>query len=251
MAFFSSRQSGDAPAARQAESVETLRQRAKHRLIGSVVLVLAGVVGFPLLFDSQPRPLPVDIQIDMPDKAKVAPLQIPGPAVVQAPAPVPSAKPPLPAPTPETRVSPAASLDAKEQLIGTDTGKQPESKAEPKAEPKPEPKPEPKAVDAPKSPAKAALPDDGSRAKALLEGKDLDTSPRFIVQVGAYADADKARDARQKLERAGLKTYTHVAETPEGKRTRVRVGPLTSRAEADKVAAKVKALQLPAAVLTL
>ena len=54
-----------------------------------------------------------------------------------------------------------------------------------------------------------------------------------------------------KLEHAGLKTYTHVADTKEGRRIRVRVGPFASRGEADKVAGKVKALALPAAILTL
>ena len=72
-----------------------------------------------------------------------------------------------------------------------------------------------------------------------------------MVQVGAFADATRARETRQKLERAGLKTYVHEAQTPEGKRIRVRVGPFDSRAEADKAAAKVKGLGLPAAVLTL
>ena len=43
-----------------------------------------------------------------------------------------------------------------------------------------------------------------------------------MVQVGAFADAAHAQEVRQKLERAGLKTYTHVAETKEGKRIRVR-----------------------------
>ena len=74
---------------------------------------------------------------------------------------------------------------------------------------------------------------------------------RFVVQVGAFADAGKARDARQKVERAGLKTYTHVAETKDGKRMRVRVGPFANRAEADKAADKIKGLDLPAAILTL
>ena len=54
-----------------------------------------------------------------------------------------------------------------------------------------------------------------------------------------------------KIERAGLTTYTQVVETPEGKRTRVRVGPFTNRAEADNAAAKIRALDLPAAILTL
>ena len=61
----------------------------------------------------------------------------------------------------------------------------------------------------------------------------------------------RARETRQKLERAGFKTYTHVAQTAEGRRIRVRVGPYESRAEAEKVATRVKALGLPAAILTL
>src|SRR5256885_14796859 len=61
----------------QAESVDVMRRRARHRLIGAAVLVLAGVVGFPLLFDTQPRPIPVDIPIEIPDRDKVAPLVVP------------------------------------------------------------------------------------------------------------------------------------------------------------------------------
>jgi DedD protein len=74
---------------------------------------------------------------------------------------------------------------------------------------------------------------------------------RYVVQVGAFADAAKAREARMKVERAGLKTYTQVADTSEGKRTRVRVGPFGTRAEAAQAADKIKGLDLPAAILSL
>lgn len=74
---------------------------------------------------------------------------------------------------------------------------------------------------------------------------------RFVVQVGAFADADKAREARSKVERAGMKTYTQVVDTRDGKRTRVRVGPFADRAEADRAAARIRALSLSASVLTL
>ena len=66
-----------------------------------------------------------------------------------------------------------------------------------------------------------------------------------------YADVDKAREVRRKLEKAGLKTYTHVAETKDGKRTRVRLGPFATREEADKAADKAKQLEFTPAVLTL
>ena len=55
-----------------------MRRRARHRLIGAAVLVLLGVVGFPILFDTQPRPIQVDIPIEIPDRNKAVPLVVPG-----------------------------------------------------------------------------------------------------------------------------------------------------------------------------
>lgn len=243
MAFFKFRKGDDdaiaAPA--QPESVEALRRRARHRLIGAAVLVLVGVLGFPLLFDTQPRPVAVDIPIDIPDRNKARPLAPPPPA--PAPAAVseaPVAEPaPAPAPAPKATLEPAAA-------------------AAPAPEPPPPaaPRPEPRAAVAAKTPPPSAKSaDDSARARALLEGKAAASQDagddRFVVQVGAFADAAKAREARLKLERAGLKTYTHVAETKDGKRIRVRTGPYASRAEADKAAQKIKSLELPAAILTL
>jgi DedD protein len=43
--------------------VEAMRVRARRRLIGMVVLVGAGVIGFPWLFETQPRPMASDIHI--------------------------------------------------------------------------------------------------------------------------------------------------------------------------------------------
>ena len=71
------------------------------------------------------------------------------------------------------------------------------------------------------------------------------------MQVGAYTDADKLREARQKVEKLGMKTYTQVIEADGGKRTRVRVGPFATRDEADKAAARIRAVGLPVAILAL
>ena len=52
-----------------AEAVREARARARRRLMGATVLLLAGVVGFTLLFDSQPRPtVPVDLPIEIPNR---------------------------------------------------------------------------------------------------------------------------------------------------------------------------------------
>ena len=70
LSFFKRNKSGEllkaAPAIPEsADSVQQARTRARQRLVGSVVLVAAGVIGFPLLFESQPRPLPVDTPIEI------------------------------------------------------------------------------------------------------------------------------------------------------------------------------------------
>ncbi len=43
------------------DDVSQIRSRARRRLIGAAVLLLAGVIGFPLLFETQPRTVPADI----------------------------------------------------------------------------------------------------------------------------------------------------------------------------------------------
>ena len=112
------------------------------------------------------------------------------------------------------------------------------------------------AVTAAAAPTAPRVVEDSARAKALLEDKPVAAANesaelRLVVQVGAFADAAKAREVRLKLEKAGLKTYTQVADSKEGKRTRVRVGPFASKAEADQAALKIKALDLPATILSL
>ncbi len=289
------------------ESVEAMRKRALMRLVGSAVLVLGAVVGFPLLFDSQPRSVAVDIPIEIPDKTKTKPLQLP------------AGTPQVATPAPSARIDDTASLSGKEEIVkpakNTDkTSVQPTEPAQPaiksvvpggnaassvassvtsgattaapddaarakaaadkaaadkaKAE---KTKTDKEKADKEKSDKAKAdknkMAQDASRAKALLDGqaaeaKAADAKPeataaaaatgeRFIVQFGAFTDVAKSREVRQKVEKAGLKTYSQVAKTATGDLIRVRVGPFTSRAEADKAAAKIKALNLPASVLTL
>jgi DedD protein len=95
-------------------------------------------------------------------------------------------------------------------------------------------------------PAVAAAPVQAEAASAPIPA-----GARFVVQIGAYSDAARLREARQRVERLGLKTYTQVIETDGGKRTRVRIGPYASREEADAAAAKVKGAGLPANILAL
>lgn len=233
-------------------SVDAARLRARRRLIGAVVLVAIGVVGFPLLFDTSPRPLPLDI-----------PMEIAGPQAASAPAGVP--------PAPETAAGPTLSQEEQvtaERAADTDreaaaspvetpapvaSDRVAEKRAAPAVEPVPAREPAP-----PTAPSKAK--EEAARALAALEGKSTvavkaaeprEAAGRFVVQVGAFSEPGSARQVRQRVEKLGLKTYTQVVDTAAGQRIRVRVGPYGDRGEADRAAARLKQAGLQPAVLTL
>jgi DedD protein len=259
------------------------KKRARRRLVGVVALVLAAVIGLPMILDSEPKPVADDIAIDIPSKDKHAQSGV----VRNAPPPVASTGK-LPA---------GAGLDKDEEVIDpaslpapADTGPstaarsempqlvKPEPKAEPKPRPeakaeakpenprpaKPETKPEtrlerktetahakPEAKPAPHSNEKA---DELNRARAILEaraepkpepkGEPEKKSGRFVVQVAALATQDKVDELQGKLRSAGISSFTQKVSTDSGSRTRVRVGPFSSREEADRVRAKLSRLGL-------
>jgi DedD protein len=247
-----------APPADATEAVQQARTRARQRLVGAVVLLGIGIIGFPLLFETQPRPIPVDLPIEIPRKEGAPPLQMPAPRPQAAPK-VADAKPAASAPTEIVESAADAGREVPPPASAPVVAAVPAPAASKPAKPSPLPKavaekPAAEAHAAATKPA-AAAGDDGNRAKALLEGKAAasasDAAGRFVVQVGAFAEVTAARETRQKVEKLGLKTYTQVVETDAGKRIRVRVGPFASRDEADKAASKIKAAGLGSAVLTL
>jgi DedD protein len=232
-----------APPAADGGPVEAARTSARRRLIGAVVLLAIGVVGFPLLFETQPRPVAPDVVFEVPKKevapspaARVVPAQTPPTAKAAAPA-----LPTLPADAgPEAPSSSTVAASAPAVVA---------------AAPAPAPAP-PLAARASAPPVTAVASvraDDGARAKALLDDNAASAAKasRFVVQVGAYSDPAALREARLKVEKLGLKTYTQLVETEAGKRTRVRVGPFATREEADSASARLKAAGLPAVIFEL
>jgi DedD protein len=241
---------GDVPAA---DAVAQARVRARRRLIGATVLLGIGVIGFPLLFETQPRPIPVDIPIEIPRKESAPPLVLPTVrAPVAAPAATPSASRFAVPAEPPVAAAPAASSapPAPPPIVTERAADQGRELSAPASAPAA------RTAAVPAS-AVARSTTEAQRAQALLEGRAAPPkasepgSVRLVVQVGAYTDADKLREARQKVEKLGMKTYTQVVEGEGAKRTRVRVGPFATREEADKAAARIKAAGLPVAVLTL
>lgn len=262
--------SADAVPVGAAENIDVVRRRARHRLIGAVVLVLGAVIVFPVLFDSQPRPVATNTPILIPDRqstqtpplapppslptnagldageqvvaAAAVPAAPPATSALSAPAQAaPAAEPPVASAAPSAPDLPAAQPAPKPASA---TVPLPADKSAPVKPPKSEPPNKPEPTVKPK--------DDGSKAKSLLEGKPVSPTGRHVIQVGAFSDVAKVREVRQKLQQAGVTTYTQVIEGKDGKNTtRVRVGPFDSREEAEKVAARVRKLGLSPALLKL
>lgn len=180
------------------------KKRARRRLIGASAIALAAVIGLPMLFDSEPKPLGDDVQIRIPSKDKAPELAAnqsqaepaeagsnrrpvitpaePVEEIIEPAPPLPKAKdlPALPKAESKPATGQTAALTATPEK-NTKTERQPEVitearreikelRADSKTEAKPERKPEPKAE--PAKPVKnAASDDETARALAILEGK--------------------------------------------------------------------------------
>lgn len=241
------------------DPAQSARARARQRLVGATLLLVAGVAAFALLFETKPRPLALDtpivsarapapaagtereVQRPLPvlparpaasASAASAPVSAAAPAETNAP--VEAAAPAEPAASAGRAVSPApAKAEAPRRAAAT---------AAPAPAPVPAPAPAPVAA----APAAAAAP-----APAASAAASAPRTPRYVVQVGAFSEPATAREVRLKVEKLGLKTYTQVVETEGGRRTRVRIGPFASREEAMQTLARIQAANLPGVVLAL
>lgn len=251
---------------------QAARTGARKRLMGAAVLLAVGVIGFPMLFETQPRPLPVDLPFLLPEGSgrKLSPAT----SAATLPKPPPDAGVES-GPVGPAAVAPAVAAVAAVSASASGASNRPVNSASAAGAASAAAAPTPaKPASTALAPArvaqaavKASAPNPAvaeaaspvpaaSRPAAALQSQPAAVeaaagSGRFVVQVGAYNDAERLRAARQKLEKLGLKSYTQDVDTPSGKRTRVRVGPFPSRKEADAVAAKVKASGMQANILAL
>lgn len=236
--------------------VELARTRARRRLMGAGVLLALGVVSFPLVFENEPRPLPMDIPIVLPAGTAPAPaapprggrplpvLSVPAEAgnevAQRAPAAADPAPPPAAASVPAATAAPAPAPRVAAAPVTVPEVAPAASSAAARAAPAGPPRAVPAG-------AVRVPPSDSASAAAAAAS----ASGRYVVQVGAYTDGPTLRATRERVEKLGLKTYTQVIETAAGKRTRVRLGPYASRSEADAAAARLKRAGLPANILAL
>lgn len=244
----------------EAQAAE-LRGRARRRLIGALVLVLAAVIVVPMMFDDTPSqqsdtpvvlpaivppvPQPDLAVLTQPDYTVDEPFVAAGDGVLTPDQPIPDtgthdatadapAEPQQPAP----ETTPTAPVEAAP----------PVRKEPPQQQPAP-PRPEPAARPSEPAPADNRT-DDGSVALALLEGRAPGRSAApaqeqgsFVLQIAAYSTEADAQSRRSNLVNAGV-TNAYVERGLSNEKTtyRLRVGSFPTRDAAQAAQARLRAL---------
>jgi DedD protein len=222
-----------------------IKKRARRRLVGAVALALLAAVVLPVMMDHEPRSSVQDIQITIPGRDDVHPL--PRPVLAEAgrvqdnspddrqedAAPVLADANTAAPPSSARPVEPAdAVATAAGQAVRTEPPAPPKIESRPSVEPRPAPAPPPAVAAATAEDAEAA------RVRAILSGQPVPArNEAFVVQVAAFSDAAKATRLVEDLKGQGFaNAYTEKA----GAVTRVRVGPVSGREAADRLAARLK-----------
>ena len=225
----------------QATSEEQLRmrRRARRRLLGAAALLLLAAIVLPMLLDKQPRPLDRDIEIRIPSPA-TAPMAA-APPVASTPAAPATASTPTPMAADKTAAAAAAGSQAESAIASS----QPSTESDIASKPAPASKPEPTADKAPEKPVQK--PESAHKLNRSALEKPA-ASTHFVVQLGAFSNAENVRQLRGKLQANGIHTYT---EGLPGGATRVRAGPFKTRVQADSTQARIALLGVQASVVSI
>lgn len=150
-----------------------------------------------------------------------------------------NASAPAAAPGSATPAQPAAPAKPAAPATATPTAQTPPPKSAAET-----PKP---AIEAPKPATKPAAPETAAAPPKPPAVEPARTPPAsaagtgFVVQIGAFASAPDATALRDAIRKAGFNAFTDTVPGERGTLTRVRVGPVMTRAEADALKAQVKA----------
>jgi DedD protein len=229
------------------EELLQLKKRARRRLVGAIALVLFALIVLWTALDSTP-PSNIaggnNIEIISSSPALLQPVAVTAApevasmvAVNELPALAPDEPQTLtPTPSPVPQYRPASTVQT--VLPGKLVNHQKKVVITPPPAPKPTPtlKPTPApAVD----PLRILEGHDGTPAAAANTA-----DKRYFIQVGAYADGEKAAQVVGKLKAEGVPAYSEKVTTEKGALTRVRVGPVKDEAKAQSYLKKMGVLGL-------
>ena len=240
------------------------KRRARRRLIGATALVLAAIIGLPMIFDSEPKPFSDEIAIQIPARDAPAtrqsapslpPLELSPPTnrVVEKPsapiapaAPVAVPKIDTPAPVVKNNVAEPvqAEKEVKKEVAPKESSKEKtkeitKEKASDKTNDKASDKSKDKSKDKASNKTDSAKQSDSKNTKS-----NRDLPIRYVLQVAAVENKAKADDMQEKLKKAGIKSYSQKISTKAGDRIRIRVGPFVNKEEAEKMRTRLRKLGL-------
>lgn len=207
-----------------------LKKRARRRLVGAVALALLAAIVLPMVMDHEPRSSQQDIQVRIPsqDAGSFTSRVLPGAPTATPLPPVAEARRPEAAPELRPELLPEPSVEPR-----------PDVKPEPKSEAaKPEAKPDTKSAEALRA-EKILAGGDAPRTE-ITKPESKSDSGQWILQLGAYAEQGNVKVLQSKIKELGYPSYTEKVSTPQGERIRVRAGPFSSKAAAEKAQARLK-----------
>lgn len=214
-----------------------MERKVKERFVGAAVLVAIAVILIPELLSgpkTRQKPAPPAAANEQRIKTyefNLDPSAAPSSPVTESPAAPPAEEaPPAAAPEPEARsTEPVATV--------VDPPRVPAPAAQPATAPP------------------AAVPERAPQAAPLAESRPLAPAPAasasgWAVQLGSFADEDRARKLVQRLEAAGHNAYLVPLRRADGKTLqRVRIGPYERREAAEAALKKVASEAKGAAVV--
>lgn len=192
----------------------------KQRLVGAAVLVALGVIFIPMLLERGDDDARLTVSMEIPPRPGVSfedRLKNPPPLRQE------------PVQAIEEAIEPVKQARQAESVVSKPAG--------------PAEKPAASAVESPASPQTATSPKTTVKPAVKQVSKPALTSggEQWIVQVGSFSQETNAKGLRDKLKKSGFDAFVETAKTPAGAVYRVRIGPLGTRDDAEKLAARVKA----------
>ncbi len=198
----------------EAQNERQFKVRARRRLLGAVALAVALTVVLPMILEPGPRRESSEVAVTIPSPDKAPPF-------------TPSLVPP------SHKGLSGETLDMRPGQVSHPANDVAKSAPRP-AVPPPEPAKSAEQAAAPASPAtpSATVSQETPPAEKSADGK-------FAVQLAVLASRDNVQKLQERLQQRKFRFYTESMSNPAGA-VRIRVGPFTSRAEADNEVAKLK-----------
>ena len=232
-----------------------LRKRARRRLVGAIMLVLAAVIVLPAIFDepkggSEKQEIAINLPATKNNRNDLALKE--EPASSEFSGMDDEASPELPG-----KSKTGSQYHDEFSGMSNDQKRIPIPGIKPKFDRRPVAvSPEVKnnaavntaAVVPALVPAPAPAATSASPSAAASVAVPADATKAFVVQLGAFSDPAKAKQQQANLLSSGFKAYTETLKVDHNEVTRVRIGPFTTRSAAEAELKKLKKIGLDGVV---